>query len=73
MEDLDTIRACAANGLSSKETEAVLGRPLSDNDTREYNRTKAFLKLKNKKESDKSDETLPKKFVLGGVKPRMTA
>lgn len=54
MEAVDQVKAASAGGLTVKETESLLGRKLSDEETVEFTRTKALVKLKNRKDKAKT-------------------
>lgn len=54
MEDLNKIRVAAANGLTKQETSALVGHALTSEELVEFNKTKAYLKLKQRK--DQEDE-----------------
>lgn len=45
-ENLDKIKGAVAAGLSQKETEALLGRPLSEEEANEFVKIKAQFKIK---------------------------
>jgi hypothetical protein len=65
MSESDDIKAAAANGLSKSETAALLGRQLTAEEIQIYNKTKAYFKLKVKKE--KEEEANRKKANSGEV------
>lgn len=52
MDELKRIQAAAANGLSKAEVEGLLDRKLTEAEAREFNKTKAILKLKEKDEAN---------------------
>lgn len=61
--DIDKLKAAAANGLSLAETEAVLGHTLDKDEKKEWNKARAFVKLKARE--DKKALAKPKRGSLG--------
>lgn len=52
MEEIDKIRTAAANGLTKQETAALIGHTLSKEELTEFDKTRAFIKLKARKEQE---------------------
>lgn len=50
--DIEKIKASAANGLTKTETEAILGRKLTNDERIDFERVKAAMKLKARREKD---------------------
>lgn len=53
---IDKIRGAVLAGLSQKETEAMLGHTLSEDEANEYIKTKAQLKVKNAMDKQKASQ-----------------
>ena len=76
MDEIDKIRAAAANGLTKQETAALIGHTLSKEEATEFDRTKAFIKLKSRKEQEREQEQELEQLsaqVSRGIKQNMTA
>lgn len=54
--DEDKIRTAAANGLNKAETEALIGRAMTAQDFKLYNKTKAAMKLQAAADKKKSEQ-----------------
>ena len=58
---IDKIRGAVLAGLSQKETEAMLGHTLSEDEANEYVKTKAQIKVKNAMDKQKASQQPQKK------------
>lgn len=72
MDEIDTIKASAANGLTKVETEALVGHKLTDDQKTVYNKTKAVLKLKEKSKGKEVPMQVEETQRMPSLKERYT-
>lgn len=71
-EDLDKIKGAVAAGLSQKETEALLGRALSEDEANEFVKIKAQFKIKAAIDKQKPASRQPAlQPVSAGITPNL--